>query len=212
MNLFRLKPKRKDRNTEVASIESDIPVEDKKRNNRTARDSISEDGTKNSVGATNLHEHDDDNNNDTASGAERTENYEHDNDEESTHRVESISIEANITPGATEKNTLLSVLFELRKDGTFCDVAFLCHGTLFTAHRCVVRIIELKFTKPLLLLLYQQIGKFVESLAPCFVVGYEKRAKPFPRFGRSCIDGSLRCTIVWRGARLHVWQTAYSNR
>eukprot|EP01036_Dinobryon_divergens_P031668 gene31668-41111_t len=138
MNLFRLKPKRKDRNTEVASIESDIPVEDKKRNNRTARDSISEDGTKNSVGATNLHEHDDDNNNDTASGAERTENYEHDNDEESTHRVESISIEANITPGATEKNTLLSVLFELRKDGTFCDVAFLCHGTLFTAHRCVV--------------------------------------------------------------------------
>ena len=146
MNLFRLKPKRKDVNIEA--IETDIPVEEKKRTNRSTRDlseAISEDGTKNSLGEINLNEHDDNRDNyDTASGAERTDdNYENNNDEESTHRVESVSIEANITPGANEKNSLLSVLFELRKDGTFCDVAFLCHGTLFTAHRCVVRIIVL---------------------------------------------------------------------
>ena len=145
MNLFRLKSKKKD-NTDY-SIDNNTAVEDKKRDkNKTTKDlseAVSEDGTKNSLGDVNYQEHDNDNgdNFDAASGAERTE----DNDEESTQRVESVSIEANISPGANEKNTLLSILFELRKDGTFCDVAFLCHGTLFTAHRCVVRKKNLRY-------------------------------------------------------------------
>ena len=62
-----------------------------------------------------------------------------DNNEELSEHVESVSLEINIMPSATEKNSLLPVLFELRQDAAFCDVAFLCHGKLFTAHRCIVK-------------------------------------------------------------------------
>jgi hypothetical protein len=46
--------------------------------------------------------------------------------------------DARITPGETEKLALLSSFQALREDGTFCDVAFLCQGTLFRAHRVVI--------------------------------------------------------------------------
>ena len=46
--------------------------------------------------------------------------------------------DARITPGDQEKIGLLSSFQSLREDGTFCDVAFLCKGNLFRAHRVVI--------------------------------------------------------------------------
>ena len=46
--------------------------------------------------------------------------------------------DARITPGDAEKLSLLSSFQNLREDGTFCDVAFLCKGNLFRAHRVVI--------------------------------------------------------------------------
>jgi hypothetical protein len=47
-----------------------------------------------------------------------------------------------IPPGESEKNTVFAALLELRNDASFCDVAFLVHGTLFRAHKIVVRLVE----------------------------------------------------------------------
>lgn len=47
-------------------------------------------------------------------------------------------VDAQILPGDSEKAKLLSMFDGLRKDSTFCDVAFLCKGKLFRAHRVVV--------------------------------------------------------------------------
>ena len=46
--------------------------------------------------------------------------------------------DARITPGDNEKLGLLTAFQAMREEGTFCDVAFLCKGTLFKAHRVVV--------------------------------------------------------------------------
>jgi hypothetical protein len=58
--------------------------------------------------------------------------------EENSDKVESVILEISLAPATSEKCALFPILHELRQDSTFCDVAFLCHGTLFTAHRCVV--------------------------------------------------------------------------
>lgn len=47
-------------------------------------------------------------------------------------------LDAQILPGDTEKGKLLSMFNDLRKESTFCDVAFLCKGKLFRAHRIIV--------------------------------------------------------------------------
>jgi hypothetical protein len=47
-------------------------------------------------------------------------------------------VDAQILPGDSEKGKLLSMFDDLRKESTFCDVAFLCKGKLFRAHRVVV--------------------------------------------------------------------------
>mgnify|MGYP001368716386 CR=1 FL=1 len=46
--------------------------------------------------------------------------------------------DARIMPGDNEKLGLLTSFQSMREEGTFCDVAFLCKGTLFKAHRVVV--------------------------------------------------------------------------
>jgi hypothetical protein len=48
------------------------------------------------------------------------------------------TLDAQILPGEGEKSKLLTMFNDLRKESTFCDVAFLCKGTLFRAHRVVV--------------------------------------------------------------------------
>ncbi len=40
--------------------------------------------------------------------------------------------------GEHEKSNILTCLNDMRNDSSFCDVAFLCHGKLFRAHRVVV--------------------------------------------------------------------------
>jgi len=47
-------------------------------------------------------------------------------------------LDAQIIPGNTEKSKLLNMFNDLRTESTFCDVAFLCKGKLFRAHRIVV--------------------------------------------------------------------------
>ena len=47
-------------------------------------------------------------------------------------------LDAQILPGNSEKSKLLSMFNDLRTEATFCDVAFLCKGKLFRAHRIVV--------------------------------------------------------------------------
>ncbi len=47
-------------------------------------------------------------------------------------------LDAQILPGNAEKSKLLNMFNDLRSESTFCDVAFLCKGTLFRAHRIVV--------------------------------------------------------------------------
>lgn len=43
-----------------------------------------------------------------------------------------------LLPGEGEKKQMLAMFQEMRKESFFCDVAFLCHGILFRAHRVVV--------------------------------------------------------------------------
>ncbi len=50
-----------------------------------------------------------------------------------------------VVPSAFEKASLLKMLNELRVQGTFCDVAFLCQGVLFRAHKIVVRLVRIEY-------------------------------------------------------------------
>eukprot|EP00605_Chrysophyceae_sp_TOSAG23-4_P002118 GSChrysophyteH1.ASY1.ANO1.2344.1 assembled CDS len=47
-------------------------------------------------------------------------------------------VDAQIYPGDGEKTKILTMFDDLRRESTFCDVAFLCKGKLFRAHRIVV--------------------------------------------------------------------------
>ena len=47
-------------------------------------------------------------------------------------------LDAHVIPSDSEKSKVLAMFQDLRVEGTFCDVAFLCKGTLFNAHRVVV--------------------------------------------------------------------------
>ena len=80
---------------------------------------------------------DNDNENESES---RLELATEDDNEGSTGRPESVILEASIAPGTSERNAVFPILFDLRQDSTFCDVAFLCHGKLLTAHKCVVNL------------------------------------------------------------------------
>lgn len=57
-------------------------------------------------------------------------------DEEENSRVE--YSEAQLLPCEAEKKHILSMFHTMRKDSFFCDVAFVCNGVLFRAHRVVV--------------------------------------------------------------------------
>jgi hypothetical protein len=46
--------------------------------------------------------------------------------------------DALLLPGEGEKMQMIAMFYEMRKESFFCDVAFLCHGVLFRAHRVVV--------------------------------------------------------------------------
>lgn len=47
-------------------------------------------------------------------------------------------IDANIIPGNNEKNRLLSMFNEMRKESLFCDIIFSSHGKYFRAHKVIV--------------------------------------------------------------------------
>ncbi len=59
---------------------------------------------------------------------------ENDDDDEE----EEVTIEASLIPSDQEKRALLASFDTMRKDSLFCDVAFVCRGTLFRAHRVVI--------------------------------------------------------------------------
>lgn len=46
--------------------------------------------------------------------------------------------EAQLLPCESEKKHILQMFYTMRKDSFFCDVAFVCNGVLFRAHRVVV--------------------------------------------------------------------------
>lgn len=46
--------------------------------------------------------------------------------------------EAQLLPCESEKKHILLMFNTMRKESFFCDVAFICHGVLFRAHRVVV--------------------------------------------------------------------------
>jgi hypothetical protein len=49
-----------------------------------------------------------------------------------------INFDAPIIASCDEKTLLLKMMKELRAESSFCDVAFLCQGVLFRAHRVIV--------------------------------------------------------------------------
>ena len=57
-------------------------------------------------------------------------------DAEESSRIE--YAEAQLLPCEGEKKHILSMFYTMRKDSFFCDVAFVCNGVLFRAHRVVV--------------------------------------------------------------------------
>ena len=50
-----------------------------------------------------------------------------------------VILDSVVVASVFEKASLLKMFNELRTEGTFCDVAFLCQGVLFRAHKIVVR-------------------------------------------------------------------------
>jgi hypothetical protein len=44
-----------------------------------------------------------------------------------------------VSPGDNEKGSVFREFLDMRNEASFCDVAFLVQGTLFRAHRVVVR-------------------------------------------------------------------------
>jgi hypothetical protein len=63
-----------------------------------------------------------------------SERDEHDDDVEHSHSNLQI-----IIPADNEKNSMISAFIEMRNEASFCDVSFLVQGSLFRAHRVVVR-------------------------------------------------------------------------
>ena len=57
-------------------------------------------------------------------------------DEDENSKVE--YSEAQLLPCESEKKHILTMFYTMRKDSFFCDVAFVCNGVLFRAHRVVV--------------------------------------------------------------------------
>ena len=58
-------------------------------------------------------------------------------DEASENIIERV-YEIEFKVGEAEKTNILTCLNDMRIDSSFCDVAFLCHGKLFRAHRVVI--------------------------------------------------------------------------
>jgi hypothetical protein len=70
-----------------------------------------------------------------------------------------------------EKAHILRMFTELRGEGSFCDVAFLCQGVLFRAHRVLVRYgtINSAWVATSHLFVFDFVMQLLESLAAGFV-------------------------------------------
>lgn len=75
-----------------------------------------------------------------------------------------------LVPTEPEKFTMLKMFAELRSDGSFCDVAFLCQGVLFRAHRVIVS----SWSRWLRALLCESSGEEVVSLDVFSSSSFEK--------------------------------------
>ncbi len=66
--------------------------------------------------------------------------YENEQSQEDAQEEEEVyeETEALLLPSVGEKKHMIAMFQEMRKESFFCDVAFLCHGILFRAHRVVV--------------------------------------------------------------------------
>ena len=64
--------------------------------------------------------------------------FEDDVDEEDEVASKVEYSEAQLLPCESEKKHILQMFYTMRKDSFFCDVAFVCNGVLFRAHRVVV--------------------------------------------------------------------------
>lgn len=62
---------------------------------------------------------------------------DHENDDDIVYETE-IPI-LTVSPGENEKGSVFRDFLNMRNEASFCDVAFLVQGTLFRAHRVVVR-------------------------------------------------------------------------
>ena len=66
-----------------------------------------------------------------------------DNDDETSDDNDDLNnieenIEAYLIPSDNEKKAVLASFDAMRKDSLFCDVAFICQGIVFRAHRVIV--------------------------------------------------------------------------
>ena len=69
---------------------------------------------------------------------EEEEYYDEEDDNEIVYETEEVPI-LTVSPGENEKGNVFRDLLTMRNESSFCDVAFLVQGTLFRAHRVVVR-------------------------------------------------------------------------
>ena len=60
--------------------------------------------------------------------------YEYDEEVSKDHFL----MDADLIPTESEKKNLLSTFSTMRKEQLFCDVAFVCNGVLFRAHRVLI--------------------------------------------------------------------------
>lgn len=73
-----------------------------------------------------------------AENAGKNHAFEDDVDEEDEVASKVEYSEAQLLPCESEKKHILQMFYTMRKDSFFCDVAFVCNGVLFRAHRVVV--------------------------------------------------------------------------
>ncbi len=59
-------------------------------------------------------------------------------EEETPDPLHDVIFDVSVIASEAEKTGMLRVMSELRADSSLCDVAFLCGGVLFRAHRVIV--------------------------------------------------------------------------
>lgn len=74
----------------------------------------------------------------TEDSEQEEENEDTSNDENDETKELDADIEAYFSPSDNEKKLLLANFDNMRKESLFCDVAFICNGVLFRAHKVVL--------------------------------------------------------------------------